>query len=86
MPKTQMDYSKCCIFKIEHIDDENLVYVGHTTNFKKRKTAHKTNCKSENNNKYNLKLYQMIRNNDGWDMFKMIEVEKYECNDKREAL
>jgi hypothetical protein len=28
----------------------------------------------------------MIRNNDNWDMFKMIEVEKYECNDKREAL
>jgi hypothetical protein len=86
MPKTQMDYSKCCIYKREHIDDENLVYVGHTTNFNKRKTAHKTNCKSENNNKYNLKLYQMIRNNGGWDMFKMIEVAKYECNDKREAL
>jgi hypothetical protein len=28
----------------------------------------------------------MIRTNGGWDMFKMIEVEKYPCNDKREAL
>jgi len=27
----------------------------------------------------------MIRENGGWDMFKMIEVEKYQCNDKREA-
>ena len=27
----------------------------------------------------------MIRENGGWDMFKMIEVEKYPCNDKREA-
>ena len=27
----------------------------------------------------------MIRENGGWDMFKMIEVKKYPCKDKREA-
>jgi len=27
----------------------------------------------------------MIRENGEWEMFKMIEVEKYPCNDKREA-
>ena len=27
----------------------------------------------------------MIRQNGGWDMFRMIEVEKYSCTDKREA-
>ena len=27
----------------------------------------------------------MIRENGGWDMFKMIEVEKYPCADRREA-
>ena len=47
MPKLPMDYSKCCIYKIEHVDDESLVYVGHTTNFDERKTAHKSNCKNE---------------------------------------
>jgi hypothetical protein len=31
MPKTAMDYSKCSIYKIEHIHNESLVYVGHTT-------------------------------------------------------
>ena len=41
MPKTPIDYSKCCIYKIEHIENDNLVYVGHTTNWDKRKTAHK---------------------------------------------
>ena len=85
MPKVPMDYSKCCIYKIEHIDDEKLVYVGHTTNFDKRKTAHKYYCKKDNNKHYNLKVYQMIRENGDWDMFKMIEVEKYPCADKREA-
>ena len=27
----------------------------------------------------------MIRDNGGWEMFRMIEIEKYPCNDKREA-
>ena len=85
MPKKPIDYSKCCIYKIQHIDKEDLVYVGHTTNFTKRKCQHKYICKSENDSKYNLKIYQMIRENGGFDMFRMIKIEKYPCNDKREA-
>ena len=27
MPKTPIDYSKTIIYKIEHIEDDNLVYV-----------------------------------------------------------
>jgi hypothetical protein len=27
----------------------------------------------------------MMRENGGWDMFRMIEIEKYVCKDKREA-
>jgi hypothetical protein len=86
MPKTPMDYSNCCIYKIEHIENENLVYVGHTTNFNKRKAQHKSDCINENRKAFHIKLYQMIRENGGFEMFKMIEVEKYPCNDKREAL
>ena len=85
MPKTAMDYSKCCIYKIEHIHDESLVYVGHITEFNKRKAHHKSRCNNENEKSFNCKLYQMIRNNGGFIMFKMIEIEKYGCNDKREA-
>jgi len=86
MPKTPMDYSNCCIYKIEHIENDNLVYVGHTTNFNKRKAHHKSNCYNEKSRHYTLKVYQMIRENGGFEMFKMIEVEKYPCNDKREAM
>jgi len=85
MPKTPMDYSKCCIYKIENNDDESLVYVGHTTNFDKRKTQHKINCYNDKLKQYNYKVYQMVRQNGDWDAFKMIEVEKYPCNDRREA-
>ena len=85
MPKIPIDYSNCSIYKIEHIEDESLIYVGHTTNFKQRKAQHKQNCNNENNKEFNLKLYTMIRQNGGFEMFKMIEIEKYKCNDRREA-
>ena len=85
MPKIPIDYSNCCIYKIEHIENESLIYVGHTTNFKQRKAEHKNTCNNENNKSFNLKLYTMIRSNGGYSMFKMIEVEKYNCNDRREA-
>jgi len=85
MPKTPIDYSKTIIYKIEHNDDDNLVYVGHTTCWDKRKCKHKNACNNEKDKKHNYKLYQMMRENGGWDMFRMIEVEKYSCNDKREA-
>ena len=85
MPKISIDNSNCCIYKIEHIENEDLVYVGHTTNFSKRKNQHQSSSRSEKSRFYNLKLYTMIRENGGWDMFKMIEVEKYPCSDRREA-
>ena len=85
MPKSPIDYSKILIYKIEHINNEELVYVGHTTNWNKRKCMHKNACKNEKYKIYNLKVYQMIRANGGWEMFQMIEVEKYPCADRREA-
>jgi hypothetical protein len=63
----------------------NLIYVGHTTNFKCRKSHHKGICNNLNSKKYNYKVYQMIRENGGWDEWEMIEIEKYSCLDKNEA-
>ena len=85
MPKVPINYNNCCIYKIEHIEDESLLYVGFTTNFNKRKGDHKSRIKNIDNKKYKIKLYEMIRDNGGWEMFRMIEIEKYPCNDKREA-
>ena len=47
MPKKPIDYSTCCIYKLEHIENESLIYVGHTTNFKQRKAQHKNICNNE---------------------------------------
>ena len=85
MPYKPIDYSKCCIYKIEDVNNDKLIYIGSTTNFKQRKSAHKTCCNNEKGSKYNYKLYQIIRKNGGWESFKMIELEKYPCKDRQEV-
>ena len=85
MPYKPIDYSKCSIYKIEHVNDDKLNYIGNTTNFKQRKAAHKACCNNEKGSKYNYKLYQIIRKNGGWESFKMIELEKYPCKDRQEV-
>jgi predicted GIY-YIG superfamily endonuclease len=80
MPRHSIDYSKTIIYKIQHNDNEELLYVGHTTDFIKRKSKHKNNCKS-----YQLKVYQMIRGNGGWECFNMVMVEEYPCVNKLQA-
>ena len=84
MPKISINYGNCSIYKIEHIEDETLIYVGHTTNFKQRKAQHKQYCNNENSKHFNLKLYTMMRENGGFEIIKMIEIEKYKCNYRRE--
>ena len=86
MTKKVIDYSKTIIYKIVCNDLEKTeVYVGHTTDFTKRKYGHKSTCYNEKNKNHNLKIYQYIRENGGWDNFSMIEIEKYTCNDGNEA-
>ena len=86
MPKTPMDYSKTIIYKIVCNDlTIKECYVGHTTNMTERKCAHKSRCNNEKNEAHNRKIYQIIRENGGWDNWSMVLVEKFPCKDKFEA-
>ena len=86
MPKKIIDYSKTIIYKLVCNDlNTTDVYVGHTTNYVKRKASHKERCNNEKSKKYNLKVYKVMRENGGWDNWSMIEIEKYPCNDMNEA-
>ena len=85
MPRTATDYSNTIIYKIQSIDNPELLYVGSTTDFTKRKSAHKSDCNNPNYRCYNLKLYKMIRDNGGWDMFNMVIVKEFPCENKRQA-
>jgi hypothetical protein len=86
MPRREIDYSKTVIYKIV-CKDLNVkdIYVGHTTDFIRRKNEHKRTCNNETSKSYNYKIYKSIRNNGGWDNFEMIEVEKFPCKDSNEA-
>jgi hypothetical protein len=86
MPKEIINYSSTIIYKLV-CKDLNItdIYVGHTTNFIKRKANHKSNCNNPNKKAYNFKIYSTIRDNGNWDNWDMIEIEKYNCNDKNEA-
>jgi len=86
MPLKNIDYSKNVIYKIVCNDlNVKMCYVGHTTDFIRRKQKHKYNCTKENSNSYNLKVYKLIRDNGGWDNFSMVEIEKFSCKDNNEA-
>jgi hypothetical protein len=83
MPKDLIDYSKTIIYKICCLDKWVLdVYVGHTTNFTKRKYQHKLSC---NNTDNQLKIYKIIRENGGWNNWEMIEIATYNCKNQTEA-
>ena len=86
MTRLAMDYSKTIIYKIV-CNDLSIkdCYVGHTTDMTKRKHSHKSQCNNEKNKSYNRKIYQNIRENGGWENWSILLVEKFPCNDKREA-
>ena len=82
-----IDYSETCFYKICCKDLEIAnVYVGHTTNFKCRKSNHMRNCNTETRPHYNQYVYKFIRENGGWNNFDMILIERIRCDDKLDAL
>ena len=86
MPKQPIDYSKTIIYKI-CCKDINIsdIYIGHTTDYIRRKAQHKFSCNNPTDKSYNFYVYQYIRNNGGWENWDIVEIEKYNCNDKLEA-
>ena len=86
MPKTDIDYTNTIIYKITCKNPTVTdVYVGHTTNFVQRKHAHKQSCTNTKSRNYKCKLYDVIRNNNGWDNWNMEIVNFFNCKDNYEA-
>jgi hypothetical protein len=76
------DYSKACVYMIKHNQDYNddNVYIGSCCNFTRRKCEHKSVCNNPNIVNYNLKIYQTIRENGGWDNWIMLKLHDFPCN------
>ena len=86
MPKTNINYTNTSIYKL-CCKDLNIteLYIGHTTDMRRRKYQHKSNCNNEKSKRYNLNVYQFIRNNGGWDNWDLIEIERFEAIDGNDA-
>lgn len=79
------DYSKTVIYKIQHVTNPDLLYVGCTTNFNARRHQHRSRCTNVNDVEHNCYKYKMIRENGGFDMFLMKPVKQVSCKNKLEA-
>ncbi len=71
-------YKLCC-------DDTDLFYVGSTRNMVQRKKTHKSSCINPNNSSYNTKKSKTIRDNGGWENWRMVPIEKMENVSRFEA-
>ena len=86
MPKVDIDYTNTLFYKISCKDTSITdVYIGHTTNFVQRKSAHKHACINPKTTNYACKLYTVIRQHGGWDNWRMDIIAYHECNDNYEA-
>jgi len=84
MPRKTIDYTKTIIYKITcKTPAISFVYIDYTSNFRNKKNFHK--C-AVNGNRTDIELYNMIRNNGGWENWEMTEIEKVECKNKEEAI
>ena len=71
------DFTNCYIYHI--VDKDGIVhYVGSTSNFNSRKSAHKYKCNTEHDPNYNLDIYRYIRDNGGFDNFDIVPIRKIE--------
>ena len=86
MPFKAIDYTKAVIYKIQHLDIDELLYVGSTCDFVTRKCQHKRACNNTSEKYRNILVYQMIRDNGGWDKFNMVVIPTEPCNTKMELL
>ena len=83
-----INYETTQIIFYKFVCDEPEVqscYVGHTTNFNRRRCNHKSICHNIKNKQYNNKIYKTIRENGGWNNWKMIEIDRKICLDKLDA-
>ena len=72
-----------CIYKITPIHECKALYIGSTTNFKRRLSQHKKNSTNKFKKEF---LYKYIRAMGGFDQFKMEKVIEYPCETRAEGL
>jgi len=68
------------IYSIVCKTNPELVYIGSTQEYDRRKAHHQFSC--QENPK---KVYELIRSNGGWDNFVMTPIKHFECDTRQQA-
>lgn len=86
MTEIRRDYSNTFFYKIT-CKDPNVtdIYIGHTTDFVRRKYQHEYVCNNPNQPGSKCKLYNVIRANEGWKNWSMEFIACHKCQDLTEA-
>tara|TARA_R110001583_G_scaffold36760_1_gene120833 strand:- start:327 stop:782 length:456 start_codon:yes stop_codon:yes gene_type:complete len=72
---SEIDYSNACIYKIQCKDPSVIpVYVGSTTDIRKRRNTHRSDCQVVSGDKYDRRQYQFIREHGGFDNWELIKL------------
>ena len=80
-----VNFSNNVVYKIKHITNNDLFYIGSTTNFERRMMQHKQSVNNVNSPDYNSRKSKVIRENGGWDCFKYEIIKSYPCKNEKEA-
>lgn len=86
MPLCKIDFQTAFIYKIECRDPVIVdKYYGSSCGIEaKRRNKHKSDCTNSKSKKYNLHLYQFIRDHGGWTNWVFIKIKMYPCANKIE--
>ena len=86
MPLKERNYDKTHFYKLM-CKDFNITdcYVGHTTDWVKRKSDHKHRYNNPNRGGHNLPVYKFMRENGGWENWEMLWIKTLKCENAMEA-
>jgi hypothetical protein len=78
-----IDYSKSCVYGF--MKEDKFYYIGSSRNLTKRFNSHKSHCNNEKDRDYNFSLYNYMRENGGFDAWKIVVICEYpECKSEEE--
>lgn len=81
------NYNQSVIYRIINKQTGETLYVGSTTNIRRRLTDHKSRCHNPKATHYNYPIYQHIRELGGWGSITHIIIEQFSnCENKIDLL
>jgi len=81
----KQNFANSVIYHIRHMESNEVVYVGSTTNFSQRKSKHKYSYNKEGKH-FTSPIYCHIRDNGGFGCFDVIPIKSLKLENKTELL